>query len=226
MRRLLLHLARALGVMFHLRDKELQLAASLDALDKLQRGVILLDASAHPTFCNKLATAWLDSKGPVCIATTGQLAVQTPYSESDQLFKHAVARALQPLTNDVDEHYTNAILLRSADGSAAYAVHVAPLSNRGELASGASVPRAVVIIADLRSASSLPASILNSQFDLTHAEARAALEVARGGSVEEMSQRLGVSANTLKSQLQAVYMKTGTHRQVDMLKLLAALSPQ
>ena len=59
---------------------------------------------------------------------------------------------------------------------------------------------------------------------LTPAEARAALQLTQGGGSEEMATRLGVASNTLKTQLQAAYTKTGTHRQADLLKLLLALA--
>ena len=47
LRALLAHLSRSLGVMYHLRDRQLQMAASLAALDSLPGGVVLLDAAAH-----------------------------------------------------------------------------------------------------------------------------------------------------------------------------------
>ena len=40
----------------------------------------------------------------------------------------------------------------------------------------------------------------------------------------EIAARLGVSVNTCKTQLQAAYAKTGTHRQADLLKLLLSLA--
>ena len=61
-------------------------------------------------------------------------------------------------------------------------------------------------------------------FELTSAEALAALQIAAGGTVDDMAARLGVSVNTFKTQLQAAYMKTGTHRQADLLKLLLSLA--
>ena len=61
-------------------------------------------------------------------------------------------------------------------------------------------------------------------FGLTMAEARTALQMTQGGSLDEMAARLGVSINTCKTQLQAAYAKTGTHRQADLLKLLLGLA--
>jgi DNA-binding CsgD family transcriptional regulator len=42
--------------------------------------------------------------------------------------------------------------------------------------------------------------------------------------VDDMAHRAGVSVNTFKTQLQAAYAKSHAHRQVDLLKLLLALS--
>ena len=54
---------------------------------------------------------------------------------------------------------------------------------------------------------------------------RACVSACGGGSVEAMAQRLGVSPDTVKKQLQAVYDKTQARRQqADLLKLLLALA--
>ena len=61
-------------------------------------------------------------------------------------------------------------------------------------------------------------------FDLTPAEARAALQTLHRGSIPQMAVCLGVSATTFMTQLRLAYDKTRTHRQADLLKLLMALA--
>ena len=75
---------------------------------------------------------------------------------------------------------------------------------------------------DLHGAS-VPAELLCPLFGMTPAEARVASQVLEGGSADAMATRLGVSVNTIKTQLKAVFVKTNTNRQVDLLKLLLAL---
>ena len=128
---------------------------------------------------------------------------------------------------DAVTHFTQALLLPDADGRPSYVVHVAPLGrNTADSAfplPGDSAPCAVVFMYDL-AAVSVTTDTLSKIFDLTPAEGRAALQLLQGGTADTMAQRLGVSAATFKSQLQAAYNKSQTHRQVDLLKLLLSLS--
>jgi DNA-binding CsgD family transcriptional regulator len=44
-----------------------------------------------------------------------------------------------------------------------------------------------------------------------------------GLSPKEAAEQFEVSANTVRSQLKAIYLKTGVHRQVDLLRLAMGL---
>lgn len=57
---------------------------------------------------------------------------------------------------------------------------------------------------------------------LTPAGARAALALCNGGSIEETAAGLGISANTLKSQLRSIYQKTGVDSRARLVKLVLA----
>ena len=63
--------------------------------------------------------------------------------------------------------------------------------------------------------------IIQALFDLTPAEARVAAEIASGKTQEQIAAAAGVSANTVKTQLRAVFNKTGVSRQADLVSLLA-----
>ena len=66
---------------------------------------------------------------------------------------------------------------------------------------------------------------LSGLFRLTSAESRVALLLGDGKSLSEIAQLLGVSRNTLKTQVAGIYSKTGTSRQSQLVRLLA-LFPQ
>lgn len=61
-------------------------------------------------------------------------------------------------------------------------------------------------------------------FGLTKAEARLASVLAETGSLESAHERLRVSRNTAKSQMAAIFRKTGTHRQAEVIRLLHSLT--
>lgn len=229
LRRLLKHLSRALGVMYHLRNKELQLAASLAALDQLGRAVVLLDADRRMTFANQAALALLQ-KGdlvevqPATGSTPLQLRLHRGFSGLESRFQRLLTQALQPIQQDVGDDFSEALLLSAPDGRPMCVVHAAPLAVTHGFSTGGSHAKAIVFLYDLRAAVTVPPQRLCELFGMTPAEARAALQIARGGGLEEMAARLHVTVNTLKTQLKAAYGKSGAHRQVDLLKLLLALA--
>jgi DNA-binding CsgD family transcriptional regulator len=60
----------------------------------------------------------------------------------------------------------------------------------------------------------------NARFGLTPAEIRLAAYVVHGGTVASYAKQHAVSRNTARNQLQAIYGKTGTHRQAELVALL------
>lgn len=61
-------------------------------------------------------------------------------------------------------------------------------------------------------------------FGLTTAELGVAVEICRGGSRSDVARRRGVSDATARSQLTAIFDKTGVRRQADLVRLLHEFS--
>ena len=65
-----------------------------------------------------------------------------------------------------------------------------------------------------------PAAILARTFRLTPSEAKLACVIARGASPYIAARELNISRETARNQLKAVFAKTGTHRQSELVALL------
>lgn len=65
--------------------------------------------------------------------------------------------------------------------------------------------------------------IIGALFDLTPAEARIARGIAEGASPADLSRKLAVSVETVRSQLKKVYAKTSTNRQSELAALMTRL---
>jgi len=65
-----------------------------------------------------------------------------------------------------------------------------------------------------------PAAILARTFCLTPSEAKLACVIARGASPYIAARELNISKETARNQLKAVFAKTGTHRQSELVALL------
>jgi DNA-binding NarL/FixJ family response regulator len=64
------------------------------------------------------------------------------------------------------------------------------------------------------------------RYGLTAAEARLASMLMGGLALAQIASRLGVSRNTLRSQLHHIFRKTGTRRQAELVSRLLANGPE
>jgi DNA-binding CsgD family transcriptional regulator len=200
------------------------------SLDALAAGIVLLDATQCITFKNRTAQALLVTGDPLVIRRSSQhgreiqsLALAPQYSNMRPQFERLLQTAGHARMRDEVDHFSDALIVADGvDGKPRCVIHAAPLVVPHDDPSTDLVPRVIVFIYDLQSVS-VEQDHLESLFGLTAGESRAALQLLRGGSANEMADRLGVSINTFKTQIKGVYEKTMTHRQADLLKRLLAL---
>ena len=65
---------------------------------------------------------------------------------------------------------------------------------------------------------------LRRLFDLTAAEAALGAALHRHGDLQQAAAALGITEGTARTRLQAVFEKTDSHRQADLLRMLDALA--
>lgn len=113
--------------------------------------------------------------------------------------------------------------IRGDDRAAPAALHLIPIQREA---------RSIFVHADVIAVvtSVLPAEsphpgLLAALFDLSPAEVRVARGIGEGQSLRQLALKLGVSDNTVRNQLAAVFAKTGTHRQTELVNLLQATRP-
>ncbi len=80
--------------------------------------------------------------------------------------------------------------------------------------------RAILLLTDLEAQPALPESRLVLLFGLTPAEARLAARLGTGETLEEVAEALQVSLGTARNQLKAIFAKTETNRQAELIALL------
>jgi DNA-binding CsgD family transcriptional regulator len=81
----------------------------------------------------------------------------------------------------------------------------------------------ILILTDLDAKSSLQREVLAQAFGLTPSESRLGVLIGTGISIEEAADRLGLSRETVRNELKAIFGKTETHRQGELVALLAKL---
>ena len=69
------------------------------------------------------------------------------------------------------------------------------------------------------------ADLLEDRFHLTHAEARLVVHLVQGTSLKSSAEALGIKYETARSYLKSSFLKTGTHRQAELvLRVFHAMS--
>ena len=101
-------------------------------------------------------------------------------------------------------------------------VHAVPLVGDNIFAAG----RVLVIVFDLESRPVPCGMHLRRVFGLTAAEARLATRLAAGESLDSAADAVGVGKETARTQLKAVFGKTSTGRQAELVALISRLLPE
>src|SRR5262245_44712310 len=69
------------------------------------------------------------------------------------------------------------------------------------------------------------ADYLEERFHLSHAEARLVVHLVQGFSLKSSAEALGIKYETVRSYLKSAFLKTGTHRQAELvLRVFHAMS--
>ena len=113
--------------------------------------------------------------------------------------------------------------LRFADQESVVIVHVLPLVHDARDIFAAATR--LVFVTGLGFAPGAEPGVLEGLFDLTPAEARVARALLAGRSVAAIAREAGLSTGTVRVQLKAVFRKTDTRRQIDLVRLLGGIGP-
>lgn len=188
-------------------SKGLEVAA-LAALDKLSRGVLLLDTGGAVTFANRAARAM--------VAKADGLALRHQRLE----FKTAAAQeAFERFLAGPSGPDTNSLVLCTGDHSSdrPYRVLVSPLYE------GAGY--CVFVYEPSGGHRPIPAGVLCRLYRLTHAEANLANELFAGLALAPAARARGISINTAKSTLKSIFSKCGVRNRAELI-LLLSLGPR
>ncbi|ROS01162.1 DNA-binding CsgD family transcriptional regulator [Sinobacterium caligoides] len=96
-------------------------------------------------------------------------------------------------------------------------IRAIPLSQWSE---GRRVPSVAIFVSDPESESPASIDVVTQLFGFTPTEARLALALANGLSVDEASEKLSVSRNTTRTHLRSVFSKAGVTRQSLLIRLI------
>ena len=143
--------------------------------------------------------------------------------------KAALARAIHIAVETglgTGVHPGQALAIERPSGASPHQVLVTPMHGlpaRFDL--GARRICAAIFVADPQTTPRASLDAVRERFGLTPAEAKVLAALVDGSSVREAAARLGVSERTVSTHLGRVFMKTGTHRQSELIRRVLAAPP-
>ena len=206
------HLARAMRMRIRLRQAEADRATTLSVLDTVAHGVALVTREARLVHANQAAWALLGKKDGVSLDAKGLFAAAKPGETA------ALRRLIDECT--VPAGGGGVARLTRPSGKRPFEVLVAPLGARGR---DDTSHRAVAMVF-LRDPEAKPRpvpALLRELYRLTPGEARLAADLLADRSLLEIAEARRLSRETLRTQLKALFLKTGTNRQSELIGFLA-----
>ncbi len=213
------HIRRAMMINDIVDKGNLALALYRKVLDALSVPVFIVGPGHRLVFCNASADELL-SVGLYFTAPAGTLKLRQatghPTALDDALDRAAMGDVAIGITGI-------GIPLIGKDGECA-AAYVLPISGndvRGAMGQGHSV----VFVAQRGEQQPMAMEILRTLFDLTVAEARIALLIAKGDGPHSIADALGITVNTVRTHLKHCFAKTGTPDQTALSGRINSLLP-
>ncbi len=202
------------GAMGEFDDDELRLVSAL--VPHLQRALAL-----H----RRLGAARDVGQSLIDVAERARWGVVFLDRERRVVFANAAARAL-------DRSTFAQVLTRAAagggavtrDGRPPLAISVSQLRG-GRDVLGLSAAALAIFIVDPEHQPPSPERVLREAYRLTSTEARLALALSRGDTLEDVADATRTSVGTQRTHLKRVLAKTGTRRQAQLIRLVLLLSP-
>lgn len=211
------HVQQAIRLDERFTQLRLNSEAKSAALNRLALGVVFLDAKGKILGINEPGLSIL-AKADGLSNSNGRLKASWP--NEDRALQAAIFRSGN--TGSGRGSATGGALLISRRRLAKpLQVVVGPAC--ASMAALPSCPAVVVFIHDLSAQIRPRSELLKRLYGLTPAEVRVSCLLLDGKSTEEITEVLGTSKNTLKTQLQSIFGKTGVRRQSELLRTLMYL---
>jgi DNA-binding CsgD family transcriptional regulator len=193
--------------------------ASIDfakVIDSSSRAVMLVDATGTVTFLNR-AAARLSARRDGLTVERGEL--RGARTEDTIRVRSLLEKTIKASRGEGTD--AGAVLtLGRPSGLRPFVVLVSPVVGPRWVFPGMAPTAAALFVSDPEETPAPNEEGLRSLFALTRAEARLARLLAQGVTLKEAERHLGVGRETIRTQLKAIFLKTNTNRQADLVRLL------
>lgn len=207
------HFSRAIRLRLELNQARTSDSVQTDAMERLSVGGVLIDARGRVLFANDTALRLLEGDDGLTLRN-GHLRAAGGLREAE-LREHV--EALMSATGDTEPVRALTIDRSSGKGS----LYVVLRKQRArESISDRWLDVVQVYIHDPGLSYCENSTIFQQLFKLTRTEAAIAAALTRGSRVEDIEEILGISHNTLRAHLRAIFAKTNVSSRAELMRVL------
>jgi DNA-binding NarL/FixJ family response regulator len=180
------------------------------ALNRVPVGVVVVDDTAKVVFMNPQGAEIVAAKDGLTVGIDNALRGSSPKD----------TEALQVLIREVIDgggRTSRAMALERPSMLRSYSILVSRLEQEGADTAGAN---ALLFVTDPEHRLEVAPTVVARLFGLTASEARLAAALARGDSLDEAAEAIGVTLSTARTYLKQIFSKTGTGRQGELIRMI------
>src|SRR6185437_1745585 len=186
-----------------------------DVLEALPEAIFVIDREGYPVFANSAAAGLLGKKDGLRLMGGGLAAASPPETrEFTQLLQKVAGGSAERGAT------SHEMLLSRPSGAPPLFLRFVPVAHALVDDAGQSSAVALVFVRPLDHGAGVPR--LCGYYRMTPAEARLAALILQGHSLLAAASELHITKNTARTHMKRIYVKTATHRQVDLVRLLAS----
>jgi DNA-binding CsgD family transcriptional regulator len=209
------HIRRAVLVGNLLEDRAAETTSLAVVLNGLASAVFLVDGNCRVVFANPSGQAMLEDRSVLCVKNDALTAVDPRVVKPEALARLG--------DDDVAYGAVGVAIPLTFPPQTPWIAHVLPLNSGARRQAGSSFGAVAAVFvhkASLEARSWMDS--MSRAFRLTPAELRVLAAVSEVGGIAAAAAVVGISEATVKTHLQSLFAKTGTNRQTELIKLVAA----
>lgn len=210
------HMKRS--VQLHTKQREAQSTNMLlsDVIDRLMFGSIILDQFGSVLHMNEIAAQTLNSKDGLALSNG---KVHALLESENTVFQKMVTDVLPANASEAPDG-AQTLSISRPNGENPLGVMVRRLTTDYSWLKGERVAAVAVLFRDPMCMVETSYAALRQLFSFTPAEAGLAMLLAEGLTMDEAATTLNVSRNTARTHLKSMFLKTGTTRQADLIRMI------
>ncbi|MEZ0054453.1 DNA-binding CsgD family transcriptional regulator [Mycobacterium sp. MAA66] len=211
------HFQQALRIDRDMHDVTHHMHDISNAMDDVTRvGMAIVGAGPSVRYLNSAAEKIVARQDGLCIQG-GVFEIASP--RVDVALHRAINTALGHCESAVASG--NSLLCPRPSGLRPYVIHVLPVRRT---AADYTESRALLLIIDPEQQPEPAPDLLRRLYSMTNAEAAVAIRLLQCDGIKPIAESMCLSTGTVKTHLQHIFDKTGTHRQAELVRLLMAIA--